>query len=585
MNISKAYIKNFRNFEEFTVNFTSGFQTIIGENNIGKSNFYYAIRLILDKNLSYRDRYLSKKDFFNFTTLDINSHIVVSIDLSGEDLTSFPNLHALNINNSTARITYVFAHKSKFLDNNEAYPEIKIEDFRWQLYGGGNSYSFEDLLALGQIHFNDIEGINLFYINAFRNIYNDIQGRSKSLLSQYCISRENSESELSELKDILNTSSTQLNSLDFIPNIKTNIETTHEKIVGDNFSFPLSLEFKSEFDEDIWNQLNLHYQHGSQNIPIDLLGLGQKNIIYLSLFISKLINEYNQHELNILLIEEPESHLHPQLQKILFSNLQGLVNIQAFMTSHSTHIASDCEYKNLNVIYKNLENKVKSFSPFTSNILVDREPLFLKRYLDATRSELFFASGVIFVEGMAEQFLIPIIAKEVYGIDLLEYNISVVSIHCRYFDPFLKLLQENGFEIPASVIIDGDETELEEGETETTAVRNARALEVDDRIKVFSGVSTLETDLFSDTTTNIDYLKACFKNLGHERSYRRLIRLTTSDNSIWKEELIKRIDGTISKGRFAQELSLNIDNNFVIPEYIKNAIKFVCETRGIAFNE
>lgn len=585
MNISKVYIKNFRNFEKFTIDFTNGFQTIVGENNIGKSNFYQAIRLILDKNLSYRDRYLSKKDFFNFTMLDINSHIMISIDLSGEDLTSFPNLHALNINTTTARITYLFAHKSKFLDNGEEYDEIKIEDFRWQLYGGGNSYVLNEILALGQIHFNDIEGINLFYINAFRNIYNDIQGRSKSLLSQYCISRENSESELSALKNILNTSSTQLNALGFIPNMKTQIETTHEKIVGNNFSFPLALEFKSEFDEDIWNQLNLHYQHNGHNIPVDLLGLGQKNIIYLSLFISKLINEYNQHELNILLIEEPESHLHPQLQKILFSNLQNLDNIQAFMTSHSTHIASDCEYKNLNVIYKDLEDKVKSFSPFTSNILVGREPLFLKRYLDATRSELFFASGIIFVEGIAEQFLIPVIAKVVYGLDLLEFNISVISIHCRYFDPFLKLLQENGFEIPASVIIDGDESEIGEGETETAAVRNAKALEVQDRIKVFSGISTLETDLFPDDEINETYLKKCFQNLSHIESYNNLIHAVRVDSEDWKKELIKRIDGTVSKGRFAQELSLNIDNDFVVPEYIKDAIKFVCKTRGISFNE
>lgn len=580
MNISKVYIKNFRNFEDFSITFSEGFQTIIGENNIGKSNFYHAVRLVLDKNLSYRDRYLEKKDFFNFIDLDLESHIIISIELQGDDLTSFPNLHALNNSNTTARITYVFAHKFKFLDNNDEITEIKFEDFRWQMYGGGNSYILNNILALHQIHFNDIEGINLFYITAFRNIYNDIQGKSKSLLSQYCTSREHAQDELEELKNILNTSSTQLNALGFIPEIKTNIETIHENIVGSNFSFPLSLKFDSEFDEDIWNQLNLYYEHNGQSIPINLLGLGQKNIIYLSLFLSKLRNEYNEHELNLLLIEEPESHLHPQLQKILFSNLRDLNNIQVFMTSHSTHIASDCEYKNLNIIYKNIDNSVKSFSPFTSHILVDREPLFLKRYLDATRSELFFASGVIFVEGIAEQFLIPVIAKKVYGIDLLEHNISVISIHCRYFDPFLKLMQTDGFEIPTSVIIDGDQSELSEGQTETTSVTNARALEIEGRIKVFSGTYTLEIDLFPDNSTNTLYLATCFLNLGHYTSYSNLL----SDTRPWADSLIKRIDGTITKGRFSQELSLNIDDQFIVPQYIREAIQFVVEARGIPFN-
>ena len=50
----------------------------------------------------------------------------------------------------------------------------------------------------------------------------------------------------------------------------------------------------------------------------------------------------------------------------------------------------------------------------------------------------FFASAVIFVEGTAEQFLIPVIAKEKYSLNLTEYNISVIPIHSRYFDPFLK---------------------------------------------------------------------------------------------------------------------------------------------------
>ncbi|WP_418180626.1 ATP-dependent nuclease [Aliarcobacter lanthieri] len=582
MNISRVYIKNFRNFEDFGINFTNGFQTIIGENNIGKSNFYYAIRLILDQYMTYRDRSLGIKDFYNFEELTINSHIIISLDLFGNDLASFPNLHALNTSQNTARITYLLAHKSKFIDDGTIFNEIKIEDFKWKLYGAGNSYNIDDILTFGEIHFNDIEGINLFHISAFRNIYNDIQGKSKSLLSQYCLSRENSDTELNSLKGILDTASTQLNALNFIPNIKEKVEETQEDVVGKNFSYPLSLEFKSEFDEDIWNQLNLYYEHNGQNIPIELLGLGQKNIIYLSLFISRLRNEYNPHELNILLIEEPESHLHPQLQKILFSNLQGLNNIQTFMTSHSTHIASDCEYKNLNVIYKNIDNKVQSFSPFTSNVLTGRDPEFLKRYLDATRSELFFASGIIFVEGIAEQFLIPVIAKKVLGVDLLEHNISVVSIHCRYFEPFMKLLQVNGFEIPASIIIDGDSAEIAEGENETTAVQNARVLEIENRVNVYSGTHTLEIDLFPDVNTNGTYLQNCFVNLGHERSYNSLIQANNNGES-WGDGLIRRIDNTVSKGRFSQELSLNIDENFNIPVYLENAIKFVCESRGIQF--
>ena len=309
--------------------------------------------------------------------------------------------------------------------------------------------------------------------------------------------------------------------------------------------------------------------------------MGQKNILYLSLFIAELENSSNKHEINILLIEEPEAHLHPQLQKILFSNLNDLKTTQVFMTSHSTHIASDCNYKNLNILFRNNQKEVKSFSPFKEGLLSAREKLLLKRYLDATRSEMFFASAIIFVEGVGEQFIIPSIAKVVYGINLTEHNISVIPIHSRFFDPYLKLVQDNNLEIPTVAIIDGDTDELEDGEDNTTAVENAKKLEVAERVLVSSGTKTLEVDLFPSQGVNESYLKSCFVNLGHETSYNNLIKATKDTPELWEMELIKRIDQTIKKGRFAQELSLLIDEDFFVPEYIKNAIIHIANCKEI----
>lgn len=254
------------------------------------------------------------------------------------------------------------------------------------------------------------------------------------------------------------------------------------------------------------------------------------------------------------------------------------------MSSHSTHIASDCNFKNLNVIFKTPENKVKSFSPFVAKSddkKENRDQLLLKRYLDATRSELFFASSVIFVEGAAEQFLIPAIAKQKYGIDLTEYNISVIPIHSRYFDPFLKLFQNDRLEITVCAIIDGDEKEIKEEDEHTTAVENAKKYEVKNRVEVYSGNETLEIDLFPNYETNKSVLKTCFENLGHNKSYENLVKTVIDKSDNWSEELISRIDGTVKKGRFAQELSLHIDKDFTIPSYIKDAIEFIFKHNNI----
>lgn len=576
MHIKSIEIKNFRNFSDFEINFNDGFQTLIGENNIGKSNLYWAIRLVLDRNLSYNSRNLEERDFNDFIDLEIGSYISISIEFYGDNLASLPNLHALKTSDNTVRISYLYAHKSKLFDTDEIFDTIEIKDFQWRLYGGGEGFNIDVIDTLNQITFKDIEGINLFYITGFRNINSDLFGGSNSLLSQYCKTRENADSEGERVKAIMSQTSDSLNQLEFIPQISETVKDKNSEIAGKHFTFPISLGFLGSNAKDVWNDLKMFFNpRAEKNIPLYVLGLGQKNLLYLSLFLSRLINEQNEHEVNILLIEEPEAHLHPQLQKILFSNLSELINTQVFMTSHSTHIASDCDYKNLNIIYRALDGLIKSFSPFI-NETESRDHKLIKRYLDATRSELFFSSTIIFVEGVAEQFLIPILSKKLYNVNLTEYNVSVIPIHSRYFDPYLKLLQNGNLEILACAIIDGDSNEHIEGES-TTAVENARALEVTNRVKVFEGKDTLEIDLFPDNNTNTNYLKDCFINLGHEQSYNNLMD-TTED---WSSELIKRINGTIKKGRFAQELALNIDDNFVVPDYIKLALEFIYTKNNI----
>jgi putative ATP-dependent endonuclease of OLD family len=582
MHIQKVFIKNFRNFSEFEINYSEGFQTIIGENNVGKSNLYHAIRLVLDGNMTYNDRLLSEEDFFGFNKIKIDDYVIIGIDFYSDNLSSFPNLHAIKTSDTTARVIYLYAHKSKLKQTEEVFEKVEIKDFRFNLYGGGNSYEFADIIELNKISFKELEGINLFFITAFRNIYRDLHGSNNSLLSQYCSTRENSEDELDKINTILDSSSTQLNELDFIPDITEYIKEKSKEIAGNYFSFPISLSFLSNYQSDSWNKLNIFFNpEEGKNIPLNVLGLGQRNILYLSLFVAKLINEQNSNELNLLLIEEPEAHLHPQLQKLLFSNLGILKNTQVFMTSHSTHIASDCEFKNLNILYRDTKGIVKSYSPFINDILTKRESRLLKRYLDSTRSEIFFASSAIFVEGVAEQFIIPAIAKQKYGINLTEYNVSVIPIHSRYFDPFLKLFQNNNLEVIACAIIDGDSSEIKNEEDSTTAVQKAKELEVEKRVKIFVGINTLETDLFPDPNVNNAYLLKCFENLGHKQSFSNLLKVPSEE---WCEQLILRIEQTVKKGRFAQELAGLIDEDFIVPSYIEEALKFIAQQKGIAIN-
>ncbi|MFW6026472.1 MAG: ATP-dependent nuclease, partial [Candidatus Woesearchaeota archaeon] len=583
MYISSIKIRNFRNFNDVEILFNEGYQTIIGENNIGKSNLLFAIRLVLDKNLSYKARYLKEKDFHGFKKPGISDFIKISIEFEGDNLAENPHFHCFKTSKNKMRITYIYAHEN--IINGESADEIdeyNIDDFKWKIVSGGKSNQFEDLINLNKVHLSDLEGINIFYLNDFRNIYSDLRGKNQSLLSDYCISREDSENELSKVNNILEESTAELNKLSFIPAMNNDINDRNKEIAGNYFSPDVSMGFASDFDDDIWNELELFYKpEKDKTVPIKVLGLGQKNLLYLTLFIAALENKKEKGDINIVLVEEPEAHLHPQLQKVLFANLSNLTSTQALMTSHSTHIASDCQFKNISLLYKNMKDNVKAYSPFLETDFESNEKKLLKRYLDATRSELFFSSGVVFVEGVSEQFIIPALCEEVYDLNLEEYNISVIPIYGRHFYTFLKIFKDNHLEIPAVVIIDGDKKEVENEDEQTTFVKKAKSLEVGNRIKVFSGEETLEKDLFPHDE-NVDYLEKCFKNLGHSRSYNNLMRNSNEDN--WEEEVIKRIDGTIKKGRFAQQLAIEIDKDFGIPDYIEKAIKFIAVAKGIDIN-
>lgn len=148
MHIKSIEIKNFRNFSDFKIDFTEGFQTIIGENNIGKSNLYWAIRLVLDRNLSYNSRNLEEKEFYDFIDLEIDTYSSISIELYGDNLASMPNLHALKISDDTVRISYLYAHKSKLIETDEDFDKIEIKDFQWRLYGGGLNLILKKLIIL-----------------------------------------------------------------------------------------------------------------------------------------------------------------------------------------------------------------------------------------------------------------------------------------------------------------------------------------------------------------------------------------------------------------------------------------------------
>lgn len=266
---------------------------------------------------------------------------------------------------------------------------------------------------------------------------------------------------------------------------------------GINISIESSISEKNL----LTNNTSLYYKHGdgdSSSLPETYNGLGYLNLIGILFEIETKLQElYEQPaDINILYIEEPEAHTHPQLQYIFIRNIKNHINshrnklnkeknkyLQIIITSHSSHIVSECNFDDI-IYLKRIDNNIlaKNFNSLKEEYGGDekKEFKFVKQYLTLNRSELFFADKVICIEGDTERILMPAMmykvdkmqsSKNKSTIPLLSQNISVIEVGA-YSHVFIPLFVFLG--IKALIITDIDSaTKNNNGKYEKSHPNNA----------------------------------------------------------------------------------------------------------------
>lgn len=487
MYIKEIKISNFRNFQEASVPFHEGVNVILGHNNTGKSNLLRAIGLVLGFSDGHR---LGTSDIFydtNVETLKLQSpRIQITLVLhrsEGEYLDSaemglFSGMMTDPTLSEEAELRYEFKLADTQEDNYKAdvaeattAKEIwKIIDhdyirfYRSSRSGGNQAAGISVNDALGQIDFQ--------FLDAIRDVSHDLYAGYNPLLRDvlnffidYSVKNDAGKTE-DEIKEQLKTlrdnfvrqSAPLMHTLQSRLQNGKNVFLKYAVDTGATFNGAVP-DFDGEVTENEMFavlRMIIKYAIGIE-VPATYNGLGYNNLIYMSLLLAKMqadssitYMKRNAKVLTFLAVEECEAHLHPAMQYKFLQFLQdnkanGHVR-QIFMTTHSTQIASAVKLDDLICLTSPKLGQIDVGYPrviYNGNNANDvKSKQYVQRFLDATKADMFFANRLIFVEGVAEELLLPVFAKYL-GKNLTDEHVLVVNMGGRYFNHFLKLFDTN----------------------------------------------------------------------------------------------------------------------------------------------
>lgn len=517
MYLSKITINNFRLLKDFSVDLEQNLSLIIGKNNSGKTSLLYLIHKIFnwrdkggciridDFNIDYKnslvemltkDHEVDEKEYeedgvrlrlyIKYTDDDDLSNVgLIMMDLDennyyvilGYDYVlpyeSYKRLRGKARDNAQK-------HNSSLKDEVETILDKNISNYfilrkKSIAYDASTSQidenNFIDLMSRPQFHEDAL--ISIGYIDAKRQVANKEHDKTLSLQTAELFEKLKSEENEALDKFIKTIADSDKDLGEVYGEMFSEVVDKVEEI-GGFMPKETKLKITSSLQQQnlLKGNTKVVYEHTGVQLPEDHNGLGYMNLISMIFQIEIIRQTFmkgrngKMADINLLVIEEPEAHTHPQMQYVFIKNIKKLLNtplqtkdefrkIQSIISTHSSHIVSESDFGDIKymrrngngVIAKNLKELQKEYNDDEQQWYT-----FLKHYLTLSRSELFFADKAIFIEGDTERILLPIMMKKIDQenpckeddgeLPLCKQNISVIEVgaYSHIFGKFINFI-------------------------------------------------------------------------------------------------------------------------------------------------
>ncbi|QVI74886.1 ATP-dependent nuclease [Pseudomonas syringae] len=444
MEIEKVILKGFRNYVNSTINLQSR-TLIIGANDSGKTNFIFALRLLLDKSLSESDIEPTESDFHISPGGIQHEHL--SIEIYFKDIEEDAVLSILKGNvSSEGRSILRYEASRKTLDYS-----IKL------------GIDKKNLNAVNTRFY--LKYLNLKYVKSSRDLekFVNLEKRHLLKLSQELRTEVEIESDQKQLEIIgtnLDTINGLVRKLHYVNNATDAVNEELLKLSHDLTNYSVHLDSGAIQTQQFIDNLKLGASTSGSKISLG--GDGRNNQILMALWKAKSQREYDpESEVVFYCVEEPEAHLHPHQQRKLADYLIKDLPGQTIITSHSPQITARYSPHAITHI-KNSNNGSYAASNGCSDC-ISKEWDNLGYRMSILPAEAFFSKCVLLVEGPSELLFYNELAKQI-GIDLDYYNISILNVEGIQFKVYTKIL--DAMEIPWVIRTDNDVSAITVNKTE-----------------------------------------------------------------------------------------------------------------------